>query len=123
MAKARLKAKTKATSNHERLLASVEATYVLAERGFDRLYAAASTEAEKQQVRDLYGAARDAYWKAVVAVLEDDSTVVSAIHEELRQRNRDLKASLEGLKDVARTLALLTEAVRLAASLVTLGAA
>ena len=78
MAKARLKAKTKATSNHERLLASVEATYVLAERGFDRLYAAASTEAEKQQVRDLYGAARDAYWKAVVAVLEDDSTVVSA---------------------------------------------
>jgi len=114
-------AKTKTT--HERLLASVEATYLLAEKGFDRLYAAASTEAEKQEVRDLYGAARDAYWKAVVAVLEDDSTVVSAIHEELRERNRELKKALEGLQDVARTLALLTEAVRLAASLVTLGAA
>lgn len=123
MAKAKARRKAAATSNHERLLSSVEATYVLAERGFDRLYAAASTEAEKQRVRDLYGAARDAYWKAVVAVLEDDSTVVSAIHEELKQRNRDLKKALEELQDVARTLALLTEAVRLAASLVTLGAA
>ena len=113
----------KAKTTHERLLSSVESTYVLAERGFDRLYAAAATEAERQKVRDLYGAARDAYWKAVVAVLEDDSTVVAAIHEELRQKNRDLKKALEGPKDVTRTLALLTEAVRLAASLVTLGAA
>jgi hypothetical protein len=110
-------------TNHERLLASVETTYVLAEKGFDRLYGAASTDGEKQQVRELYGAARDAYWKAVVAVLEDDSTVVAAIHDDLRRRNRDLKKALEELKDVSRTLALLTEAVRLAASLVTLGAA
>lgn len=114
-------ASTKTT--HERLLASVEATYALAEKGFDRLWAAASTDAEKRQVRELYGAARDAYWKAVVAVLEDDSSVVSAIHEELKRKNADLKRALDRLQDVTKALALLTEAVRLAASLVTLGAA
>ena len=45
-------------TNHERMLSSVEATYVLAEKGFDRLWAAASTEDEKRQVRELYAAAR-----------------------------------------------------------------
>ena len=114
-------AATKTT--HERLLASVEATYVLAEKGFDRLWAAASTEAEKKQVRELYAAARDAYWKAVVALLEDDSSVVAEIHEELKRKNLELQKALARLQDVTRALALLTEAVRLAASLVTLGAA
>lgn len=111
-----------AKSNHERLLASIETTYRLAERGFDDLYAAAATPEAKGQVRDLYGAARDAYWKAVVASLEDHSSVVTAIHDDLKRTNRELKRSLESLEDVAKTLAVLTEAVKLAASLVTLGA-
>lgn len=109
-------------SGHERLLTSVETTYRLAERGFDRLYAAAATPEARAQVRDLYGAARDAYWKAVVASLEDHSSVVSALHADLKRTNRELKRSLEGLEDAAKAIAVLTEAVKLAASLVTLGA-
>jgi hypothetical protein len=113
----------KAKSTHERLLASVEATYRLAEKNFDRLYVAASTQAMKEEVRDLYGAARDVYWKAVAESLEDEGSVVASIHAELGAANKALRKSLEELKDVTRTLAVLTEAVRLAASLVTLGAA
>ncbi|MBK9372313.1 MAG: hypothetical protein IPN03_00885 [Holophagales bacterium] len=109
-------------ASHERLLSSIETTYRLAERNFDRLFAAAATPQAREQVRDLYGAARDAYWKAVVASLEDHSSVVSSIHDDLKRTNRELKKSLESLEDVARTLAVLTEAVKLAASLVTLGA-
>lgn len=110
-------------SNHERLLATVEATYRLAERSFDALHAAANGPEEKERVRELYGAARDAYWKAVLACLEDQSGVVAAIHDELRAKNRDLKRSLETLRDLASALALLRDAVRLAAALVTLAAA
>lgn len=110
-------------SNHERLLATVETTYRLAERGFDALHAAAKGPEEKERVRELYGAARDAYWKAVLACLEDQSGVVAAIHEELRAKNRELKRSLESLRDLASALALLRDAVRLAAALVTLAAA
>jgi hypothetical protein len=109
-------------TSHERLLASIETTYRLAERNFDKLYAAAATPQAKEQVRDLYGAARDAYWKAVVASLEDHSSVVTSIHGDLMRTNSELKKSLESLEDVAKTLAVLTEAVKLAASLVTLGA-
>jgi hypothetical protein len=110
-------------SNHERLLATVETTYRLAERGFDALHTAAATSDEKLRVRELYGAARDAYWKAVLACLEDQSGVVAAIHDELKAKNRELKRSLETLRDLASALALLRDAVRLAAALVTLAAA
>ena len=109
-------------TSHERLLASIETTYRLAERGFDGLYAAAATAGERERVRDLYGAARDAYWKAVVASLEDHSSVVTSIHEELKHTNRALRKSLESLQDFAGALAVLADAVKLAASLVTLGA-
>ena len=68
-------------SNHERLLATVEATYRLAERSFDALHSAAKGPEEKECVRELYGAARDAYWKAVLACLEDRSGVVAALHD------------------------------------------
>lgn len=111
-----------AQATNDRLLASVEATYRLAERGFDRLHAAAPSAAEKERVRELYGAARDAYWKAVSSALEDESGVVAAIHDDLKRTNRDLKRSLESLRDLAATLALLRDAVRLAAALVTLAA-
>ena len=109
--------------NHERLLATVEATYRLAERSFDALHSAAKGPEEKECVRELYGAARDAYWKAVLACLEDRSGVVAALHDELKAKNRELKRSLETLRDLASTLALLRDAVRLAAALVTLAAA
>ncbi len=110
-------------SNHAQILATVEATYRLAERGFDTLHSAAKGPEEKERVRELYGAARDAYWKAVLACLEDQSGVVAAIHVELKAKNRELKRALETLRDLASTLALLRDAVRLAAALVTLAAA
>ena len=110
-------------SNHERLLATVETTYRLAERGFDAMHSAAATPEMKARVRELYGAARDAYWKAVLACLEDESGVVAAIHDELKAKNRELKRSLETLRDLASALGLLRDAVRLAAALVTLAAA
>jgi len=47
----------------------------------------------------------------------------AAIHDELKAKNRELKRSLETLRDLASTLALLRDAVRLAAALVTLAAA
>jgi hypothetical protein len=110
-------------STNDRLLASVEATYCLAEAGFDRMHSAAKTPEMKERVRELYGAARDAYWKAVVASLEDESGVVAAIHDDLRRTNRDLKRALEDLKDLVKALELLRDAVKLAAALVTLAAA
>lgn len=110
-------------STHDRLLASVETTYRLAESGFDAMHSSAATPEMKAYVRELYGAARDAYWKAVLACLEDESGVVAAIHGELQRANRDLKRALADLTDLAKALGLLRDAVRLAAALVTLAAA
>lgn len=112
-----------AKSTHDRLLASVETTYRLAEAGFDRMHSAARTLEMKEHVRELYGAARDAYWKAVLASLEDESGVVAAIHDDLKRTNRDLRRALDGMKDLVKALELLRDAVKLAAALVTLAAA
>lgn len=111
------------SATRDQLLSAVEATYLLAERNFDRLYAAAATAADKKRVRALHASARDAYWKAVRESLEDANPVVVSIQAELTAANRNLKRSLEDLQDFAQALGFLTEAVKLAGSIVTLGAA
>lgn len=108
---------------HAQVFGAIESTYRLAEANFGALYGAATTAKEKDAVKALYSSARDAYWKAVGETLDDNNEVVEAILNDLKQANKDLKDSLKGLQNLRQTLDFLTEAVRLAGSLVTLAAA
>jgi len=104
-------------------LAEVETTYAILEENFDTLYERCESAAERQLLRNLHAAARDAYWRGVSAVLQDGNQVVREIYTDLNSANQQIKDMLANLQDVSALLGLMRQAVRLAGSLITLAAA
>jgi len=109
--------------NQAKYLAEVEATYFLLEENFDAIYEHCTEAAERQLLRNLHAAARDAYWRGVASSLEDGNQVVRDIYADLSAANQQIRNLISGLQSVAALLALVKQAVRLAGSLVTLAAA
>jgi hypothetical protein len=103
-------------------LTLVEDVYLTLDVHFDDIYQAAGDE-QRLLLRSLHAAARDAYWRAVAELLEDDSVVVEQIAADLGATTKELKAQLEEMSDVTATLDVAANAVRLAGSLVTLAGA
>jgi hypothetical protein len=101
----------------------IEKTFQEIDANFDALYSACQTMEQRERLRALFSSARDAYWKAVSAVLVDNNPVVAAIRTDLKRVNDRLTKDLASLKNISATLNLITEAVRLAGSLTTLAAA
>ena len=110
------------TDLHSAYLAAVQSAYEVLDENFDTLYQSCKTPEQKQSLRSLHDAARDTYWRAVAVVLKDNSPVVCEIYAELQQANQDLKALIANLQNISALIQLVTQAVRLAASLVTLAA-
>src|SRR5690242_10674419 len=105
---------------HPAYLAAVQSAYEVLDENFDTLYDRCASQEQKQSLRSLHVAARDTYWRAVAVVLKDNSPVVCEIYTELTQANQDLKDLIANLQNIAAFIQLLTQAVRLSASLVTL---
>lgn len=107
---------------HDRCLAAVAAAYKALDDRFDALYAEATTDAERERLRALLGAARDAYWRATAAHLGASNPIVREIYDDLTRATQELKELLANLQRVGAILEVATQTVRLAASLVTLAA-
>lgn len=105
---------------HQTFLAAIESAYQVLDNNFDDLYAACHSGEEKSQLRNLHAAARDAYWRGVATRLCDDNSVVRAVYDDLNRANQELRDSLRDLQHLSAVIVLATQAVRLAASLVTL---
>jgi hypothetical protein len=105
---------------HPAYLTAVQSAYEVLDEHFDDLYEHCATTEQKQSLRSLHVAARDTYWRAVAVVLKDNSPVVCEIYAELVQANQDMKDLLANLQNISALIQLLTQAVRLSASLVTL---
>ncbi len=105
---------------HQTFLAAIESAYQTLDLNFDDLYAACHSHEEKSQLRSLHAAARDAYWRGVATKLCDDNSVVRAVYDDLNRANQELRDALRDLQQVSAVILLATQAVRLAASLVTL---
>ena len=105
---------------HPAYLAAVQLAYEVLDDNFDDLYQQCTTPDQRQSLRSLHAAARDTYWRAVAVDLKDSSPVVREIFSELTQANQDLRELIANLQNISAFIALFTQAVRLAASLVTL---
>lgn len=110
-------------SPHGQYLAAVEETFDSVDKNFDALYALCETADEKQALRSIHAAARDAYWRAVASALRDSSPFVREIYEDLTQTNQKIRELMANLQSAGAFLSLVKQAVRLAASLVTLATA
>jgi hypothetical protein len=108
---------------HNQYLAAVEDTFDAVDKNFDALYALCETADEKQSLRSVHAAARDAYWRAVASALRDGSPFVREIYDDLTQTNQKIRELMANLQNASAFLSLVKQAVRLAASLVTLATA
>ncbi len=109
-----------AVDPHPAYLAAVQHAYEVLDDNFDDLYQQCTTTEQRQSLRSLHAAARDTYWRAVAVDLKDNSPVVREIFSELTQANQDLRELIANLQNISAFIALFTQAVRLAAPLVTL---
>ncbi len=105
---------------HQSFLAAIESAYQTLDTHFDELYAACQTSEDRSHLRALHAAARDAYWRGVATKLCDDNSVVRAVYSDLNRANQELRDSIRNVQHLSAVMVLGTQAVRLAASLVTL---
>jgi len=96
--------------------------YIMLEDNFVRMMKACAADDEREEVKALYSAARDAHWKAIHEDLDDGNPVVEGLHKDLVKVSGDIKASLESLQNVVALLKLVKEGVKLAAAIVSLAA-
>lgn len=105
------------------ILTAIKNTYDQLDDNFDTLYAKCTTDDQRKQLKSLLASARDAFFAATAKSLTDNNPTVDALTKQLEDTNTDLGKQLAAIKDIAATLALCTEALKLAAALATLAAA
>lgn len=106
---------------HDQYLAAVATAYQLLDSSFDTLHDRATVD-ERQSLRELLAAARDAYWRAVASQLRANNQIVRDLYADLLRATQELKELLANLQRVAAVIEVGTQTIRLAASLVTLAA-
>jgi|CXWL01.1.fsa_nt_gi type I site-specific restriction endonuclease len=82
----------------------------------------ACPEEKRELLQAIRSSARDAFFKAKNERLEDNNAVVAQIRKELTDITKRLKEDLTDLKKIEAILKKLTEAVKLAGSIVSLAA-
>lgn len=101
-------------------LAAIQNAYQVIDDNFETVYDQCTSPEQKQNVRSLHVAARDTYWRAVAVVLKDNNPVVCEIYAELQVANQSLRDLIANMQNISAFISLMTQAVRLASSLVTL---
>jgi hypothetical protein len=108
--------------NPEDILQAITDLYLFLDTNFDALYSQCKAPREKADLRNVFVAARDAYWAAVAKTLADNNGTVDQITKNLVTTNAQIKGQLDGIQNMAAFINLCTGAVQLAASLATLAA-
>lgn len=104
------------------IVAHAEYVYVSLDEEYDRLYNGSSSE-ERNHLKAMFGAARDAYWRAESDDLRDDNLYVKNLISQLSQTNGEIKQAIQQQLNVVDTISLFAEAVKLVAAVVTLAVA
>jgi hypothetical protein len=99
-------------------LEKLQDLYFTLDRNFNRLFAACSTDAEKDQLRTDYVNARDAFWEARTRIFNESDPIIKRTSSELTDTKNKIDADLSSLQLTADTLKLVTAAVKLASSLI-----
>jgi hypothetical protein len=100
----------------------IQATYLLLDQNFDKLYGACQTDDLKAALQSAYAPARDAFNAVINKTLADSDPLVASDIAQLQQLNSAIKDSLDGLNNVASIIGDVTTAVQLASKLAPLAA-
>ncbi len=101
-------------------LVQIQKTYETIRDNFSRLIRVASTDEERNQIRDWYSNANDAFWFASNHILNDLNDRVINLTAELSVSNNKLQTDLRDIQNLAQTLEDIKQVVLLAASIAAL---
>jgi hypothetical protein len=95
--------------------------YFLLDRNFNKLFAACATAAQQNELPRDYVNSRDNFWEARNRIFSDNDPLVQKLSSELKDSTDQITDMLQKLQDIAKVLNLITAAVRLGSSLITMG--
>jgi hypothetical protein len=102
--------------------AMLQKQYFYLDQNFNRLFAATTTDDERDTLRTDYVQARDNYWKARGQRFNDDDPMVQELQQKVGAAQQQIEKAGQRLDDVAGFLDLVTNAVNLGSRLVSLAA-
>lgn len=105
---------------HDEIYAEIAETYRLIDGNWDALWNAADTTEEREQLKGARDGARDSFWAASATKLEDNHGLVIATRKSLKEANEELAALITSMESFTKTIKVMTQAVTLAAAVVTL---
>jgi shikimate kinase len=97
--------------------------YFLLDRNFNKLFLACQTDEQRNQLRTAYVNSRDNFWEARNRVFQENDPLVRKLITDLKAAQKEIEQSLQNLKDIVKILQVITAAVHLGSSLITLGSA
>jgi hypothetical protein len=103
-------------------LAALQAQYFYLDRNFNRLFAAATSDEQRDELRADYVQARENYWKARTEAFNDDDPMVAGLRQKVTDAQQQIERSGQRIGDVAALLDLITGAVNFGSRLVSLAA-
>ena len=104
-------------TQESKYLAEIEKTYQTIDNNFDIAFKKCKTDKERKALTSARDAARDAFWAATASSLEHNTEDVKQQYDKLKEANKNMKDSVQKLKNVATVINAMEEAVRLAAAL------
>ena len=101
-------------------LRALEQQYFTLRSNRDDLLSACTADEQRQQVIDIYKEAQTNYFKAINAAFDENEPQIKALTAEVQLAQKQLETALEDLRNIAKTLKVITAAVRLGTYLVAL---
>ncbi|MGA2888692.1 MAG: hypothetical protein ABSE51_11615 [Terracidiphilus sp.] len=98
-------------------LSELETTYFTLQSQIGMLLAACKTQDQRDALTTQYVKARSNYWSCVNKAFHDDDPQVIALTTQLDAANTQLKASVQQLGDISKTIDAITGAITIGASL------
>ncbi|HEY5523225.1 MAG TPA: hypothetical protein VIK21_08545 [Desulfuromonadaceae bacterium] len=95
--------------------------YFMLDINFNRLFAKCETDKQRDQLRAAYVNARDNFWESRKRVFQENDPIVKSLIDDLKAAQKQTERFLKNLKDIVETLKVITAAVNIGSSLITLG--
>ncbi len=95
--------------------------YFLLDCNFNKLFSACQTDEQRNQLRAAYVNSRDNFWEARNRVFQENDPLVKRLIVDLKAAQKEIEKSLQNLQNIVKILQVITTAVHLGSSLITLG--
>jgi hypothetical protein len=99
----------------------LQKNYFILDQNFNKLFDACKTEEQRDQLRNAYVISRDNFWAARSRVFQQNDPLVANLLEKLKSDQALIENSLKNLQDIVQVLNLITAAIHIGSSLITLG--